>query len=40
MEYVIAIFCGVWVSAAGLFAYWRIKKDFSQINTKKGETVK
>lgn len=29
MEYVIAIFVGIWISAAGLTAYFRIKKDFA-----------
>ena len=29
MEYFIAVFVGVWVSAAGVLAYYRIRKDFS-----------
>ncbi len=29
MEYYIAVFAGVWVSAAGVLAYYRIRKDFS-----------
>ena len=37
MEYFIAIFVGVWVSAAGVLAYWRIKKDFSNVNNEKEE---
>ena len=28
MEFVIAVFVGVWISAAGILAYWRISKDF------------
>lgn len=39
MEYFIAIFVGVWVSAAGLLAYRQIKKDFAGID-KKQEGVK
>ena len=33
MEYVIAVFVGLWISAAGLLAYRRIKKDFDKSNT-------
>ncbi len=33
MEYVIAVFVGVWISAAGIMAYFRIKKDFADIDT-------
>ncbi|MBQ3499423.1 MAG: hypothetical protein IJA87_09905 [Clostridia bacterium] len=29
MEYAIAIFVGLWISAAGILAYYRIKKDFA-----------
>lgn len=32
MEYVIAIFVGVWISAAGILAYFRIKKDFADVD--------
>lgn len=32
MEYVIAIFVGVWISAAGIMAYFRIRKDFADID--------
>lgn len=32
MEYVIAIFVGVWISAAGILAYLRIKKDFAGVD--------
>ena len=31
MEYVIAIFVGVWIAAAGLLAYSRVKKDFKDL---------
>ena len=31
MEYAIAIFVGVWISAAGILAYLRIKKDFKEV---------
>ncbi len=37
MEYAIAIFVGVWISAAGLLAYYRIKKDFSDLEEKKDD---
>ena len=33
MEYAIAIFVGVWISAAGILAYYRIKKDFADIES-------
>lgn len=33
MEYVIAFFVGVWISAAGIMAYFRIKKDFEDTDT-------
>ena len=29
MEFAIAIFVGIWISAAGLLAYHRISKDFA-----------
>ena len=32
MEYVIAIFVGIWISAAGILAYFRIKKDFADVD--------
>lgn len=35
MEYVIAVFVGIWIAAAGLLAYIRIKKDFSDISGSK-----
>lgn len=31
MEYVIAVFVGIWIASAGLLAYVQIKKDFSDI---------
>lgn len=31
MEFAIAIFVGIWISAAGMLAYHRINKDFSDI---------
>lgn len=37
MEYVIAVFVGVWIAAAGLLAYSRIHKDFSDINVNEKE---
>lgn len=37
MEFAIAIFVGIWVSAAGLLAYWRVKKDFDEIDKKQEE---
>ena len=39
MEYVIAIFVGLWISAAGLFSYRRICRDFSETDDsmKKGD---
>ena len=33
MEYAIAIFVGIWISAAGLLSYSRINKDFKDIDT-------
>lgn len=30
MEYVIAVFVGVWIAASGLLSYWRIRMDFKQ----------
>ncbi len=33
MEYAIAIFVGLWIAAAGMLAYLRVKKDFDNINT-------
>lgn len=33
MEYAIAIFVGIWISAAGILAYYRIKKDFADLDT-------
>lgn len=33
MEFAIAIFVGVWVCAAGLLAYTRIRKDFKEAET-------
>lgn len=40
MEYAIAIFVGVWIAAAGMLSYRRIKKDFEDIDisTDKGDT--
>lgn len=35
MEYAIAIFVGLWISAAGILAYYRIKKDFDTDNNGK-----
>ncbi len=35
MEYAIAIFVGIWISAAGLLAYYRINKDFKDLDTSK-----
>lgn len=35
MEYVIAIFVGVWISVAGILAYLRIKKDFAGVDSHK-----
>lgn len=37
MEYAIAIFLGVWLSAAGLLSYRRINKDFKDIDINKNE---
>ncbi len=37
MEYVISVFVGVWIAAAGVFAYIRICKDFKDIDKKKDE---
>lgn len=34
MEFAIAIFVGIWVAAAGLLAYCRIKRDFDDIEKK------
>lgn len=32
MEYAIAIFVGIWITVAGILAYNRISKDFSDLN--------
>lgn len=33
MEYAIAIFVGAWIAVAGILAYSRIKKDYSDIDS-------
>lgn len=33
MEYAIAIFVGVWITAAGLLAFFRVRKDFADLDT-------
>ncbi len=33
MEYAVVIFVGLWVVAAGVLAYYRINKDFADMNT-------
>lgn len=38
MEYAIAIFVGLWICAAGLLSYRRIKKDFRDIDVQKKES--
>lgn len=38
MEYVIAIFVGLWIGAAGLLAYRRISADFADISKKEEDT--
>ncbi len=37
MEFAIAIFVGIWVAAAGLLAYWRVKKDFNETDKKEDD---
>lgn len=37
MEYAIAVFVGIWISAAGILAYCRIDRDFSDVTEKNGK---
>ena len=37
MEFVIAVFVGIWIAAAGVIAYSRIKKDFSILDEKEND---
>ena len=37
MEFAIAVFVGIWVAAAGLLAYWRVKRDFDEIEKKEDD---
>ena len=32
MEFLIAIFLGIVITTSGIFAYWRLKKDFEKEN--------
>ncbi len=38
MEYLIAVFLGLWISAAGVISYSRLKKDFKANEKRTKET--
>lgn len=38
MEYLIAVFLGLWVSVAGVISYFRLKKDFESDEKRTKET--